>query len=100
MINFLDTITDLKELGKYVKSLEGKKELPPLPEIYVGLGAYFLAFNVDPDFNNSVDGMIVVSVDNFSDATLRSFFRQYSEEYKKLRDEVWKKRLKGQPGNL
>ena len=93
MLNFLETIGDLRELGKYVETLEGNKELPPLVSIYAELGALFFAFNVDYDFNRAVDGMIVVYTDNFSEKTFNTLFRDQAEEYKRLRSQIWQERL-------
>ncbi|MCB9027430.1 MAG: GNAT family N-acetyltransferase [Bdellovibrionaceae bacterium] len=93
MLNFLETIGDLRELGKYVQSLEGNKELPPLVSIYAELGAMFFSFNVDYDFNRAVDGMIVVFPDNFSEKNFNNLFRGHEEEYKRLRAKIWQDRL-------
>ena len=40
----------------------GAYRLPTLLKKYIKLNARILAFNVDPDFNNCVDGLIMLDV--------------------------------------
>jgi putative hemolysin len=51
---------DLKELGKLVTALDGQS-IPPLLISYNKLGAKYLGFNFDKDFN-TVDGLIMVDL--------------------------------------
>jgi hypothetical protein len=44
------------------KLSNGSYRLPPLLKKYIKLNARILAFNVDPDFNYCVDGLIMVDV--------------------------------------
>jgi hypothetical protein len=44
------------------KLSNGNYRLPTLLKKYIKLNARILAFNVDPDFNNCVDGLIMVDV--------------------------------------
>ena len=40
----------------------GQYRMPTLLKKYIKLNCKILAFNVDPDFNNCVDGLIVLDV--------------------------------------
>jgi putative hemolysin len=53
-------ISDLKELNKIVNGLDGQP-IPPLLISYDKLGAKYLAFDRDKDFN-TVDGLIIVDL--------------------------------------
>jgi putative hemolysin len=54
---------DLDEISDWVAELEGDgKGLPVLLRQYAKLGGSFIGFNVDPDFGNVVDGMILVDL--------------------------------------
>ena len=53
--------TDL--VGSVISDLEGdKKGIPVLVKQYLKLGGRILAFNVDPDFGDCVDGLILVDL--------------------------------------
>jgi len=41
---------------------EGRLGLPPLVKHYTRLGARVLAFNRDPDFNDTVDALILLDL--------------------------------------
>ncbi|MEA3451866.1 MAG: lysophospholipid acyltransferase family protein, partial [Bacteroidota bacterium] len=53
---------DLNKLDKYIKEIEPGSRMPVLFKKYIGMGAKILAFNVDPKFNNCLDGMIFLNV--------------------------------------
>jgi putative hemolysin len=54
---------DLDELSDVVSDIEGdERGIPVLLRQYLRLGGRLLGFNVDPDFSNSLDGLIVVDL--------------------------------------
>lgn len=67
----------VEELSCLVADLEpDRKGLPPLLRQYVRLGGRFAGFNLDPDFCNVVDGLVVVDLE----ATERSVLASYMTE--------------------
>ncbi|HXC63129.1 MAG TPA: hypothetical protein VNZ67_02165 [bacterium] len=55
--------TDLRSLEQWVDEMEeGRLGLPPLVKHYTRLGARVLAFNRDPDFNDTVDALILLDL--------------------------------------
>ena len=57
------SITSLSELSDYVaENNSGRPVTTTLLKHYALLGAEVLAFNVDPDFSNVVDGLICVDL--------------------------------------
>ena len=55
-------ITSLSELSDHVAEHNSGRPIPTLLKHYALLGAEVLAFNVDPDFSNVVDGLICVDL--------------------------------------
>ena len=56
-------VPDLAGLAAIISELENhEKGLPVLLREYLRLGGKLLGFNVDPQFNNSLDGLIVVDL--------------------------------------
>lgn len=50
------------------------KGVPVLVKHYLKLQGSFVGFAVDPDFNNSLDGLIVVDIRNMEDRQLLQYF--------------------------
>lgn len=57
----LKGIADLQELDNYIRSTENKR-MPVLLKKYMQLGAKIACFNVDPLFNNSLDGFLILDL--------------------------------------
>ena len=57
----LRTVNDIELVSDMVSQIESdKKGIPILVKQYLRLGGQFLGFNIDPQFNDVVDGLIVV----------------------------------------
>jgi hypothetical protein len=55
---------DIKAISRRISQIEpDQKGLPILIREYVKLGGQFLAFSVDPDFQDAMDGFVVVNLD-------------------------------------
>ena len=60
---FDDLIGDVDEVSKIIRDIEkDHKGVPILIKQYLKLGGKILAFNLDPDFNDVVDGLILIDV--------------------------------------
>ncbi len=57
-----DIGNDINKLDNYLKEVENGLRLPVLYKKYMSLGAKVLVFNVDPDFNYCVDGLMVLDM--------------------------------------
>lgn len=56
-------VPGLEELASVISEVEShRKSIPVLLKEYLRLGGKLLGFNVDPHFNNSLDGLIVVDL--------------------------------------
>lgn len=55
--------TDLDELSSWISGIEeDDKGVPILMKQYLKMGGKFICFNVDPDFNDVLDGLIMVDL--------------------------------------
>ncbi len=62
---FQGKMSNLDTLDKYIQKLtDGKYRVPTLIKKYIKLGAHIISFNVDPEFNYCVDGMILLDLVN------------------------------------
>ena len=65
---------------------DGKYRLPVLVRKYFSCGARLVCFNVDPDFCDSLDGLIFLRYEDFPQKTIRAILRGLPES---LQDEIW-----------
>jgi hypothetical protein len=69
--SYLKDVNSLDLLDKLIIDLENKQRgLPVLVKRYLQLGAKVLAFNIDKDFNDSLDGLILLDLQNVPEKTL------------------------------
>ncbi|PQJ83478.1 lysophospholipid acyltransferase family protein [Aliivibrio sifiae] len=71
--DMLSLLGDLKLLSKVLNRIEKGKGLPVLLRQYIGLNGKLVCFNVDPDFNDALDGLIVVDMSNVPHKTLSKY---------------------------
>lgn len=62
-------VQDLRSLDSFIAEVEGdqKMKVPVLIKKYLKLNGKIIAFNVDPDFNYSLDGFLVVDLETIPD---------------------------------
>ncbi len=86
-----NTPNDLEEISNLISEIEqDNKGVPVLVRHYLRLGAQFLSFNVDRDFSNALDGLIVVHVPSIPLALAKRFMGKESalayQEYHQSRE--------------
>ena len=68
----------------------GSYRMPTLFKKYLKLNAKFLAFNVDPEFNNVVDGLLFLTFKDFPESEILALFRDSTpEELEAVRKRFW-----------
>ncbi len=73
---FHGKMTNLDTLDKYIQKLsDGKYRVPTLIKKYIKLGAHIISFNVDPEFNYCVDGMILLDLVNVPQSEVTALTR-------------------------
>ncbi len=71
---------DINRLDKTIGGLdELNSGLPVLLKKYIKLNAKIIGFNVDPKFNNSLDGLIVLDVNDVPKATIESLSKEAND---------------------
>jgi len=70
--SYLKDVNSLELLDKLIIDLENKQRgLPVLVKRYLQLGAKVLDFNIDVDFNDCLDGLILLDLKNVPEKTLK-----------------------------
>ncbi len=81
---FEETQSDLNKLDKIIDELEPNYlRLPVLIKQYIRQNAKIIAFNVDPDFNNSVDALMYIRIMDIPEKTLKPILSEYEKQLKK-----------------
>lgn len=84
--NELNALQDINLVSEIISQLEqGKRGIPVLIKQYTKLGGRFLEFNVDEEFNNALDGLIVVDLRN-TEVELLEYFMGKDETHQYLDD--------------
>ncbi len=74
-----DIGNNLKKLDKYIKEIEPEGGMPVLFKKYMGMGATTLAFNVDPKFNNCIDGFMILDMFDIPENILKSLAKDLED---------------------
>jgi putative hemolysin len=70
----------LSSLDKFIGDVDQYNSgLPVLLKKYLGLNAKIIAFNVDPKFNNCVDGMLVLDIYDIPKTTIESLSKEFND---------------------
>ena len=89
------TQADMNKFDKIIDEIEpGALRIPVLIKKYVKQNARLVAFNVDPKFNNAVDGLMYIRVADIPESTVKPVMEEFqaelesSLEIEKNKDEV------------
>lgn len=78
---FDETKADLNKFDKIIDELEpGSLRLPVLIKKYIKQNAKVIAFNVDPMFNNSVDGLMYIRISDLPESTMKPVIEEFQAE--------------------
>ncbi|WP_299712471.1 lysophospholipid acyltransferase family protein [uncultured Tenacibaculum sp.] len=75
------TDSDMQKFDKIIDELEpGTLRIPVLIKKYVKQNARLVAFNVDPKFNNAVDGLMYIKVADLPESTVKPVLEEFQAE--------------------
>ncbi len=75
------TEADLNKFDKIIDEIEpGSLRLPVLLKKYIKQNAKLVAFNVDPLFNNAVDGLMYIRIADLPESTVRPVMEEFEAE--------------------
>lgn len=86
------TKADMQKFDKIIDEIEpGALRIPVLIKKYVKQNARLVAFNVDPKFNNAVDGLMYIKVADIPESTVKPVMEEFQAELEKKASELQKK---------
>ncbi|MBW2938496.1 lysophospholipid acyltransferase family protein [Aureisphaera sp. CAU 1614] len=78
---FDETEADLNKFDKLIDEVEpGSLRLPVLIKKYIKQNAKVVAFNVDPLFNNAVDGLMYIRIADLPESTVKPVMEEFQAE--------------------
>lgn len=81
---FDEAEADLNKFDKLIDELEpGSLRLPVLIKKYIKQNARVIAFNVDPLFNNAIDGLMYIRIADLPDSTVKPVMEEFQAELEK-----------------
>ncbi|WP_432222579.1 GNAT family N-acyltransferase [Flavobacterium sp. TMP13] len=85
---FDEAESDLNKFDKIIDELEpGNLRLPVLIKKYIKQNARVIAFNVDPLFNNAIDGLMYIRIADIPESTMKPVMEEFQLELeRKLSD--------------
>jgi len=85
---FDETKSDLNKFDKLIEEVEpGSLRLPVLIKKYIKQNAKVVAFNVDPLFNNSVDGLMYIKISDLPESTVKPVMEEFQAELERKHSE-------------
>ncbi|MBO6200467.1 MAG: lysophospholipid acyltransferase family protein [Chryseobacterium sp.] len=79
---FEDIDADLNKLDKIIDDLEPELRLPVLIKKYIKQNAKMIAFNVDPNFNDAIDGLMYIRISDLPEDTIKPVLEELSDFFK------------------
>ncbi|WP_282086795.1 lysophospholipid acyltransferase family protein [Aquimarina algiphila] len=81
---FDESKSDLNKFDKIIDEVEpGSLRIPVLIKKYIKQNAKVVAFNVDPLFNNAVDGLMYIRIADLPDSTVKPVMEEFQAELEK-----------------
>ncbi len=78
---------DLNKFDKLIDDFEPQLRMPVLIKKYIKQNAMVIAFNVDPSFNDAIDGLMYIKISNLPESTIEPVLAELAEAYKAGADE-------------
>lgn len=80
---FFDGVeNDLNKFDKLIDDIEPEMRLPVLIKKYIKQNAKVIAFNVDPNFNDAIDGLMYIRISDLPESTIKPVLEELSEQLK------------------
>ncbi len=73
--------SDLSKLDKIINEIEPQGlRIPVLIKKYIKQNSKIIAFNVDPKFNDAIDGLMYIRIADLPDSTVKPVLEEYQKE--------------------
>jgi hypothetical protein len=74
---------NLTKFDKLIDELEPQNlKIPVLLKKYIKQNARLMAFNVDPDFNNAIDGLMYIKISDLPEETVKPVLEEFEAQFK------------------
>lgn len=81
---FDESAADLNKFDRLIEEVEpGSLRLPVLIKKYIKQNAKVVAFNVDPLFNNAIDGLMYIRIADLPESTVKPVMEEFQAELEK-----------------
>ncbi len=81
---FDETAADVNKFDKIIDEVEpGALRMPVLLKKYIKQNAKVVAFNVDPLFNNAIDGLMYIRIADLPESTVKPVMEEFQAELEK-----------------
>lgn len=81
---FFDEVeSDLNKLDKIIDDLEPEMRMPVLIKKYIKQNAKVISFNVDPSFNDAIDGLMYIRISELPESTIKPVLEEMSEQIRR-----------------
>ena len=73
---------NLNKFDKIIDELEpGNLKIPVLLKKYIKQNARLIAFNVDPNFNNAIDGLMYIKISDLPEETVKPVLEEFEKQF-------------------
>lgn len=79
--------SDLNKLDKVIDDLEPQLKLPVLIKKYIKQNAKVISFNVDPSFNDAIDGLMYIRISELPESTIKPVLDEMAEQLRKEQED-------------
>lgn len=76
---FEDLDNDLNKFDKLIDDFEPELRLPVLIKKYIKQNAKVISFNVDPNFNDAIDGLMYIRISDLPENTIKPVLEELSD---------------------
>ncbi len=77
----IETASDLNKFDRIIKDIEtAQNNMPVLLKKYLKQNAKIIGFNIDPKFNNALDGLMVLDLFDVPPATVAALSKEVEDE--------------------
>ena len=84
------TKADMQKFDKIIDEIEpGALRIPVLIKKYIKQNARLVAFNVDPKFNNAVDGLMYIKVSDIPESTVKPVMEEFQAALERKTTELY-----------
>ncbi|CAL2102561.1 Lysophospholipid acyltransferase family protein [Tenacibaculum sp. 190130A14a] len=85
---FDSTQSDMNKFDKVIDELEpGALRIPVLIKKYIKQNARIISFNVDPKFNNAIDGLMYIKIVDLPESTVKPVMEEFQAELERKASE-------------